>query len=485
MNTKLPYSVSFVYFEGTENIFDVFYATFPPLGMAYVAAVLQNNVDKVEIIDAPAMRYSMSDILEQISQKKPDFVGMSVFTPQVNAVIKLCEGIKKVSPATKIFLGGPHVFFLHKQIIKDYTAVDYCIRGEGEFTTLELLRAIYNSTDLKEIKGLTYRNGDEIIVNPERELIENLDKIPFPARNLLPNDKYRALQCMGGLGHFTSMIVSRGCPFNCTYCDSGARWKRKVRFRSVDNVIEEMVVISEKYNVKYVNFGDDIFTLNPKWVREFCEKYHRNKLSIQWSCDARVDKVNLEMLKTMKKAGCTTILFGIEFGNDDIRKLVGKKFSKDKIYEAVNITQKAGISPYGLFMVGYPGETRSTIEETINLALNLDLDWAGCSIVQPLPGTALYDYCKKKKLLKTYDWKDYTTKSTPVFRNDKLTDEEILKAYESLQLRFYLRPKYIIKRIFNLKSINDFRFAFRFVVENIKGQIISKRKIALKQKAGA
>ena len=252
---------------------------------------------------------------------------------------------------------------------------------------------------------------------------------------------------MGGKKNFTTMVFSRGCPHNCTYCDSAARWNRKVHFRSPENVIKEMMGVQRAFGVKHIRFVDDYFTARKDWVKRFCKLYEENELTIDWQCSCRIESIDSKTIQYMKKARCQVIALGIEFGNEKIRKLVRKRFSNEQIKKAVKIIQKAAIRVYGLFMLGYPTETESTIKETIEMAVDLDLDMAGFSLVTPYPGTELYEYCRNNNLLKTHDLDKYGTAKEPVFGHDNLSSEQLVKFQRYAKRRFYMRPKFIMKRL--------------------------------------
>ena len=415
----------------------------PPIGLAYIAAVLRENDIDVKIIDAKSLNMTHMEICEAVLTEKPDLVGITIFTTQLRSALITAREIKKNLPSCKIVVGGPHVHPQHEELIRKEDSIDFCVRKEGEITMVELAKAISNRGDFRDILGLTFRDaGNKVIVNPDRPFIENLDTLPFPARDLLPNHVYRGSIGFGERSKFTYISASRGCPFNCHFCSVPNFWP-KPRRRTVDNVIAEMEDIYTKFGIEYMRFTDEIFVLNKKWLNEFCQKMIDSKLNkkITWSCDSRVDLVNKEMLKNMNQAGCKVIFYGIEFGNQKILDDCGKRISLQQIYKAIDLSKKAGISPTGNFMIGYPTETKETIEDTINLAMELDLDFCSFSIVTPFPGCELFDYCKKNGLLKTEDWEcyNYFHPGMSVIRLPNIDDDELMELYRRIQYEYYFR----------------------------------------------
>jgi len=470
---KFDVSVMLINFEGFNIIFNMYYATYPPLGLAYIASVIKPIVKNVKIIDAPPLRLSMRDILEIVKKDKPRYVGLSAYTASINATGYLAREIKHINPEVVIVLGGPHVFHEYEQTMRDFPAFDYVIRGDGEYAFKELIEAIESKKGVSEIKGLVHRKGINIIANPLREIPKNLDDLPLPSYDLLPMKKYLAVRCLGGVDHFAAMITSRGCPFHCTYCESSQRWNRRIIYRSIKKVIEEAKLLQDKYNVKMIKFNDDHFTLNPNRVLEFCRLYHKNKLKFEWACLGRVDSLGPEVLKEMKKANCKLIFLGLEFGNDKIREACNKKLSKKQMSNVVKWADEVGIDTFGSFMLGYPGETLKTMKETVRQATILGLDWAGFCIVTPLPGTELMKMCKEKNLLTSFNWDDYSTKGITVIKHKNFTEKQLLNMYSYAQRKFYFRTGYIFRRLRKLK-IGDFYLLLQFTKEYFKSRGIIK-----------
>lgn len=465
MVNKINTNICLIYWEGFNKRWSYTTQLYPPIGLMYVAASLKEKVRNVSIIDAPASDLNPQEILDLLIAMKPNYVGFSVYINQVNSTMKFSKMIKEVLPNTKIIFGGPHTSFFAKNILTDCQYVDYCIIGEGDYSTVQLIKADHSSKSLKEIPGLAYRHRNNIQINQNSPPIKELDKLPFPARGLTPNENYRSTEILGRKKNFTAMMASRGCPHNCTYCDSAARWNRKINFRSPENVIQEMIEVQNRFKIKYIRFIDDYFTSKKNWIINFCNLYQENNLKIKWQCSCRIESINEEVVEKMKKAGCEIISLGIEFGNERIRSLVGKKFTNDQVKTATRIIKKAGIKVYGLFMLGYPTETLQTIYETIELATNINIDMAGFSIVTPYPRTKLFQYCEENNLLRTYNFDEYGTANEPVFYHDNLTAKQLLDLQSYAKKKFYLRPKIILRGLRNFK-FHDLYLLKKFLLNN-------------------
>lgn len=417
------------------------HASSPPIGLAYIAALLRENGIEVRIIDARSLNMSHKETCALVAEESPDLVGVTVFTSQLRSALQMCQQIKEACPTTKIVVGGPHIHPLHNEVIKK-GFIDYCVRGEGEFTMLELVAAISNGLDLKGVCGLTYRDGERIVVNPARPRIKDLDRLPFPARDLLPNHRYVGEIGGGERGRFTYTTASRGCPFKCKFCSVPQFWP--VRYtRSVANVLDEMEQIAWEYNIGYVRFTDEMFGLSKRWTTELCRGMVERGLDkeIAWSCDSRVDTMSVETLDEMRRANCRVIFYGIEFGSQRILDFSGKRTTLAQIRETLDMTKRAGISPTGNFMLGYPTETVDTIEATIDLAKELDLDFCSFSIVTPFPGTELYEYCAENNLLRTDNWEEYNYfhPGEGIIELSEVPDAELINLYRKARYEYQFR----------------------------------------------
>jgi len=389
------------------------------LGLAYLAAVLRKEGHEVLIYDSDCnINPSKMDFIELedsyphylksvrntshpiwqeakrvISDFNPDLVGITVWTTFAASSLTLASLCKEYNPDLPVVMGGPHISIKYDEVMKICPNVDFLVRGEGEKTLCKLVKAIENNgKSLRNVDGISYRYNGEIIHNPPGRFIDNLDILPFPARDLLLNKASYNSEDMGLL------MTSRGCPYNCSYCATSI-WERKTRYRSIDNVIAEIKQVIDKYGTRQFTFKDDCFTVNRKRVMELCDRLIKEKIKISWDCNTRVNLVDEELLKKMKKAGCNSIKIGIETGSERILKLINKKITLDDCRRAAKLFKEVGIHWTGYFMMGLPSETKEDIYQTLQFMKELDPDYASFSVYEPFPGTELFNIGIEKDLV--------------------------------------------------------------------------------------
>ena len=290
-----------------------------PLGLASIAAYLRNNDIDVRAIDALVEELNFKEFEDRVSQGGADIIGIYMTSPRYGEGKRACEACKKALPNSVIIAGGPHPSALPAETLQEIPQLDICGIGEGEITMLELVKAIENNAPLSQIDGIAFRdkNTGEIIITKPRDFIKNLDDIPFPARDLFPLKKYKTLPPYGRKSPYFTTITSRGCPFNCAYCSKDV-FRNIFRARSPKNVVDEIEELISKYHAQEIQFYDDDFTLDMKRAEEICDEILRRGIKIRWSCLTRVDLVNENLLKKIKKAGCWMIAYGVESGNQKI-----------------------------------------------------------------------------------------------------------------------------------------------------------------------
>lgn len=432
------------------TIFDAHLSKSPPLGIAYIAANLEKNDIKVKIIDAPTLNLTHKQVSTQVKLFKPDFLGISVTMQSYKSACRHLREFKKFLPKCKFVFGGPIVTFQSEKIMMDCPDLDFCVRGEGEETMTELINTVTLKTPLRRVLGLTWKKLDKITKNPDRPLITNLDSLPFPAWHLLPMEKYRGTADLGGGQPFTTVIATRGCIFHCRFCAATIMWRGQRR-RSINNVLNEIETLVKKYQIKYLHFPDDLLLANKKYALEFCQgMIERGLNKISWSCNGRVNLMDHGLLENLKKAGCVCVFYGIESGNQKILNAIDKGVTLAQITKAVKMTHQTGLRVSGSLLVGYPGETKKTIRQTVAFAIKLDLDYASFHIVVPYPGTPLYDDCRKNGWLLSDKWEDYVLDiygepNQTVIKLKHLTSEELTKLYCWANQKFTHRPAYIWK----------------------------------------
>jgi radical SAM superfamily enzyme YgiQ (UPF0313 family) len=421
---------------------DVLGLTAPPLGLAYIGAVLEENDVKVTILDAPALDMDFQGYQRELANKHVDLLGVQTTTPTIKQALAVGKITKELHPECTVTMGGYHATFMPEQVLEN-DFVDVVVRNEGEYATLELVDAIENDKPLRNIDGINYRDGDRIVETPKRRPIEDLDALPFPARHLLPMSEY---MLFGRKQVLATMICSRGCPMGCSFCASSAMHGRRVRFRSPENAAAEMEQVVDDYKVRMVGFMDDTFTLFPKWVDSFCKGIISRGIDVVWGCTARVDRFNKELLSQMWKAGCRTLLFGVESGNQKILDNVQKGTKVAQAKRAFKTAKDIGMHTIASMTLGMPGENKTTIDETIGFAKWVNPDYALFSLATPYPGTKFYELASKMGLIRIKDWTHFTL-LTPVIESVDLTLRELQDTQREAFKEFYLRPNYLFKQL--------------------------------------
>lgn len=425
--------------------------TTQPLGIAYVAASVRAGGFPVKVIDAYSQGMPGPELREQIESYKPRVVGISALTPQWPDARKVTDIVKDIDRDIVTVVGGVHVSALPEEVT-GYPNVDIAVIGEGEDTMLEICEAMARGADFRNVDGLAYRKDGSMRKTLQRSINNDLDRLPFPAHDILPEPSfYNPFPSWGLKGNFSSIISGRGCPYNCTFCDVTAQQGKKYRLRSAGNVVEEMVWLSREFGVTTFSFRDPSMFCNRRRLVELCRLIDEKGLKVAWTCNGRANEVNPEILAKMKQAGCRLIQFGIEVGNEEMLQSI-KRVSREKVINAVRETRKAGIEAHGYFMFGFIQETPETIEETIAFAKELDLDSAGFAVMVPFPGTQEFEQYKKEGLLLTEDWRDYDIMGKPVYRHKFVTSEQLASAPRRAYRQFYLRPRIIARHMRKITS---------------------------------
>ena len=413
------------------------------MGLAYLAAVLEQAGYKVEILDAPALELTYEKLAGEIERRRPDVVGVTATTAVSPSALKTVRMVRERLPEALTVMGGPHITFLPMETMRAEPSIQVGVVGEGEYTLLELVETWKEGGDLRKVKGIIYRENGEVKFTEPRPLIENLDELPFPARHLLPMDRYKVFGKHETLG---LIFTSRGCPYNCTFCSSSLIFGKKFRARSPGNVVDEVEQFVEQYKSNHVEFVDDLFIFDKKRVKEICREIKERGLDIVWVCSARVDTVDGEIFKTIRDAGCVMVYLGVESGVQRVLNLMRKGIKVEQSVRAVKLAKEAGLQVVASFVLGIPGETWEEALETIRFAKKLDPDFVQFSLATPFPGTELYRIAKEKGLLLTEDWTKYTVLK-PVMRTEELSEEKLKKLIKKAYFDFYLQPHVIWRYI--------------------------------------
>jgi radical SAM superfamily enzyme YgiQ (UPF0313 family) len=439
VNTRLPESINKV-----QGIY-------PPLGIGYIASILEKLGHKVKILDSIALNLTTRETKREIEKFGPDIVGVTTMTSTLKGSLEITKIIKEISEDIYTVIGGPHLSVFPQETLSN-SSIDFGVLGEGEVVMPKLISALEGKIKVNEVQGLVYKGNSRVKLNPQRNYVKNLDSLPFPARHLLSNEKYFSILSDYP---FTTMITSRGCPFKCGYC-----FKKKfddiLRYRSAGNIVDEIELCLEKWKFNEIWFYDDTFTLNRKHVGEICNEIIDRGLDFKWEAPTRVDCLDKRLLKLMKKAGCYRLRFGVESGNQNILNLMKKNIRLSQVRRAIKLTKEVGIESFCFFIIGYPRENAQTIEETINFALTLDPDWAMFSNVVPYPNTHLFKLAYMEGLLKDKDyWRKFSLGKT----NDRIPydfpniEKWVKKAYR----KFYFRPKLILKTLAKIRDMKQLK----------------------------
>lgn len=428
----------------------------PPLGIAYIASALKNEGFDVSIIDSTFNR-NIGFILSSINKINPDAIGIFIDTTMHDGAVKISKAIRKNKKNTMLIAGGPHATIMPETLTRHFDAV---VIGEGEKTFPDILK---NKDNLKIVDGIAYSEKGKIIKNPPREFIKDLDSTGFPSLELLDMESYMKnwhyLDSINPKLKGTSIITSRGCPYNCTYCQPTLRtmFGKKIRKRSVDNVIDEMVYLNKKYKIRSFFFHDDTFTSDIPWVKEFSKKLADKKLNFYWGCNTRINTINKDLLRLMRKAGLKMLHVGVESGSQRIINDIYKKGIKLKdVKKVIDDARKEKVHTMCFFMIGAPTETLEEINKTIRFAYSLKCNEATFSITNPIPGTTLHDIVKSRgyKMKKNFSEYDYYSKRA--FYDPKLPIKKLKYLQKKALFLFYIHPyrwSYVIKHITSLEGM--------------------------------
>lgn len=418
-----------------------------PLGIAYLTAFLQKKINcTIEVVDPTFERFPLKFVEQHFSQNSYDIVGISTSTPQIEEVFEVAKIAKKYNPQTTVVLGGPH-----PTVLPDHTlscdSVDIACIGEGEETFFELVRDI---SDLKNIRGIAYRSGGEVVRNVGRDPISNLDDLPMPVYDVFDMKKYLSafsqIDVVSPYYRGVNIMASRGCPFQCSYCQPTLRkiFGNKMRVHSPAYVIEMLKGLKDRYAIDSFFFADDTLNINKKWVADLCQGLNKDNMNLIWGCNVRADLVDYEMLNQMKNAGLRKVNIGIEAGSQRILdEIYQKKITLEQVTSSVEILNSLKLKIHGYFMLGAPSETVDEIKSTIALARKIDIDDAMFSITTPLPKTYLYDR-SKESISDDFGKFDYYKHS--VYKSSDVVDQRTLnRLRKKAVLGFYLRPKSLLR----------------------------------------
>ncbi|MGC8661017.1 MAG: B12-binding domain-containing radical SAM protein [Nitrososphaeria archaeon] len=437
----------------------------PPMASMYLAGYVRAKGYTPRILDLDMENMTKEQVTSYVSSLSPKVVGMTAFTSTVKVAYRLLSAIKKAVPNALTVIGGPHVTFMPDEALSQ-EGIDVAAMGEGEATLDDLIGTYESGKSLDSVRGIAYNKGGGIKLNQPRPMIENLDEVPFPARDLVSYERYRWNGVLEA-----PIMTTRGCTFRCQYCSSSEMMGRRYRTRSVQNVIDEIRDVQQKYHVRDIEFIDDTFTLNMKRASQVMRSIVDEKLDIKLALSSRVNTINEGLMQDLKRGGTTNMYFGVESGSQRVLDLMQKGIKLDQAVSAVNLAKKYKVGVLCSYIIGFPGETPEEMDQTIKFSVKLNSDYAQFSILTPFPGTPIYYDLDKNGLIATKDWTLYTVLH-PLIKYEafgysaNLVARKLTDAYRV----FYLRLGYLAKRRYMLPLImKTIRRSFRLARMMAKG----------------
>ena len=439
----------------------------PPLNLMYLASSLEEKSYSVKIIDDDLLQKGYENVSKQAEKLNPQLVGVTATTSTIKSALKYLELIKNILPESLTVIGGPHTTFMPYETLKNSDNLDVVVIGEGEETMVDLAdHATQNIEDINDVNGIVYRDlkDGNLRTTEKRPLIKDLDKLPFPARHLVPFDSYGVSQ-----EQTAGIITSRGCVYNCNYCSSSLIMGKRFRSRSPGNVVDEIEELIDTYHINDIGFMDDTFMLNKKRASDIADEIKARDLDLTFVASSRVDRVDKSLLENLKSSGLKTIYYGVESGSQRILDLMKKGITLKNVEDAVKMAKDVNLEVLTSFILGYPGETEEDMNTTIDFSTKLDSDYCQYSILTPFPGTPIYKDLIEKNLIDNEDWDRYTLlkpilKYNELGLNKKLVERKLATAY----LKFYTRPKYLLKHRHMIKVM--LQTVFRsFIIPKLTG----------------
>jgi len=434
----------------------------PPLGILSIASHCLKEGFSVEVLDVHANRLTEEDVIAALKEKQPRVVGISVLTNMVIPAHHIARLCKQVVPNCTVVAGGVHAEATPETMLKN-SSFDLVGRGDGEDLMVEILQG----KPYEDISGLSYRKGNRVINNRPRKVNKELDDYPMPAYHLVDFSKY--FPALGSYHRYPAinMLMTRGCPGKCTFCNSAFT---TLRSRSAKSMVEQIKMLREEYGIRQIQFYDDTFTVAKKRVLEFCELLIKDKVDITWTAYIRADCFSEKMAEAMKKAGCHQVLIGVESGDDRILKSIRKPIDKKRYKKTVDIAHQYGLEVRGSFIIGSPEEDKESMQATLDFAKYLDVDLFQLNIMTPYPGTQIFQRAERDGLLLHQNWNEYG-QGEVLLKNKNLTAEQIYQFEKYAFKSFYLRPKQLLRQLRRITSFRQIRDLFLGFYTMIRGNL--------------
>jgi len=418
---------------------------FPSLPLLSLAAWIRENGFEVSYLDLHAKNKLTDDLAPDVQEFDPHIVALTAKTLGWPAVIEIAQMVRQASPNAVIVVGGPQLTLYAKESLT-WDCFDLAVVGDGEDTLLEICERYEAGQSLEGVAGTVYRKDGVTLEGPARPLAPTIDKYPMPAWDLVDMTDYH---CLTLLRPFATMVTTRGCPWHCGYCSQV--YSEKLRFRAPELVVDEMEYLEKEKGVREIVFFDETFTIGKRRMKKFSQLVQERGLTVKFNIRARVDTVDREVLEHLKAAGLRSIHMGVEAGTDRLLKIMNKQITREQTTRAFRVARELGIETRGYFMIGYYDATPQDIEDTIDFAAGLGLDWASFSVATALPGTDLYTVAQERGYVNGDFWREYTVNGggqLPQLETETFTAEQ-LRAYRTkAYLKFYMRPD-LIRRKFS------------------------------------
>ena len=431
-----------------QNVWHGIKAAMPPLSLLSIAAVLEGDRFDVQVLDIHVEKLTEKEVERRVRDFSPQIIGITMMTSTAITGHRVAQISRDAAPTATIVVGGVHPDAVPVETLRN-RAIDYVVHGDGEYT----FHDICQQKSAETIQGISYRSSGEVIRNPDRPLERDLGALPPYAYHLINFDKY--YPALGAYKRLPAinMLMTRGCPGKCIFCNSA---ETLLRCRPAEQVVDEIINLRDTYGIREIQFYDDTFTVLKKNVFEFCRLMKERKVGVTFCCFARADCFSEQMAIALKEAGCHQVMFGVESASRDMLRVLRKDIDLDRTKSAIAIAKSVGINVRVALLFGTPGETTSTVQETIDTAVVLDPDIAIFNIITPYPGTQLYAWAEKNGLLKTKDWWDYEL-GTSIIDIPSITPDELKSGYYRAFKTYYNRPKIYLRRLRAILSFTHLR----------------------------
>ena len=441
-----------------------------PMAFLWLAAYLESKGMDCQILDAYTAMLDTEEILLDIENYQPDIVGLSVFTISVYDNLFLANKIREKFPEVVIVFGGYHVNHHYNEILKNRT-VDFCILKEGEVSLWELIECLNHDDDLSKVKGIVWNEDGQIRKTGNRSFCQKLDSMPIlPYEKVAHNNYSPWCFSKSNKGKFMQSVTSKGCPMQCMFCDIAKTEGKKFRCMAPERVLKEVEHLYYQVGANQIEFLDALFTTNRRRVKDISRMIIERKIDIDWACSSSILHADdIEMLDVMRQSGCRTVFYGVESGNPQMVRKV-KKVSLDDVKRVVDMTKKIGIRAHASFIFGLPGETKETMRETVEFAKDLNPDSVSFSIAIPSKGTELYDIYRDQIIIT--DYRKFA--GSAVFCVPEYTPQYIEEMVIKAHREFYLRPKYILSRLRNVATWEDFCAHAKIGIDLLRGKLCYK-----------